>query len=772
MARSKKQAVRADGRTNRGTFAPGKSGNPSGLKKQQPHHRADGDAELEKLYDRYDGWASSITGIGHSSYDKRLSHKFTSDLITYRDAMELWRGDDIAARAIETIPSECFRKGYEIVIGDEQNHKDLKEQLEKRLEVLRVNEKIERAYKFERAYGGGALLLGINDGQSMDQPVDLDRVTSLDYITPLEPIEIYPVYYYDDPTKPKYNEPRLYRLNAMTKGPGMGGTDGERTLPGQQTLIHESRLVVFEGIKVSEFQPGTSGAGGNWGDSTLMRFAGVLRDFNLAWQSAGIIVVDFSQSVFTMENLVQLMAANKQEQIAGRLRLIELARSTARAVLIDKNETYQRQTTSLAGLPDLLDRLSKRLGAAVDMPLTLLMGVATTGGSEGESDIRFFYDRVAAIQTRRIKPVLLKILQILIRSLAKKEPKKWGVEFHPLWQPTDKEAADARSTQANSDQIYIMNGVLTAEEVRRSRFGGKYSFDTQIDESIDEIVPPGQQGAEGAPDPEAMAAMGRGPDGSPLGSPGAGAGLGDDVAGEAMTPGATPAGIEPAKTALNGAQVTAMLEVIKAVALKEIPRTSAINMLASAFPITAQAAAAMVPEDSFQAPKEEPAPGPFGGGGFPRPQVPAKKPVAKADYDEDQPRAENGQWGEGGGGAKPSKRHAKASGKSPDEVDREITGAGRTQREPHAAAKPGKGLEALSKRVGSSYQAVDAAELVDRADDDAETLAWRKRMRLSVKRDELLAMRDEVLANIADLKARRAVLVLRRDALLEVAGAR
>ena len=126
--------------------------------------------------------------------------------------MSIWLGDDLAARAIESVPAECFRQGYEIVIDDESNYGDLKEEVQNHLDNLTINDMLEKVFQFERAYGGGALLLGAIDGQTMDQPLDINKVQSFDWVTALEPVELFPLYYYNDPIAPKYGEPMLYEL--------------------------------------------------------------------------------------------------------------------------------------------------------------------------------------------------------------------------------------------------------------------------------------------------------------------------------------------------------------------------------------------------------------------------------------------------------------------------------------------------------------------------------------------------------------------------------
>jgi phage-related protein (TIGR01555 family) len=458
-------------RTNKGTFAKGTSGNPGGKRKEI----------------RADGWYSALTGIGTSTHDKRESHNFMAKCLTYQEAVELWRGDDLAKRAIESVPDGCFRQGYEITIADEGNFEELKEDIEEQLSKLKVDAAIKKAMCYERAYGGAAILLGTNDARSLDKELDITRVTKIEWLNVLEPCEVYPVSYYDDPMAPKYGEPEYYQLATFPQTSSMVPASKKKKAPNQLNplqLIHESRLVVFEGTRVSRYQsrPGLSGL--NWGDSILTYLADVLRDFNIAWHSAGIIVTDFSQAVFSIENLMSLVARDP-DKLQARIQAIELSRSTARAVLVDTKEKFERQSTSVAGLPDLLDRLSTRLAAAIDMPLSLLMGQSPTNlGADSDSDVRFYYDRIQSYQRDKVGPILKMFAQMIMQGLRKRKlPKKWGIRFHPLWQLTDQQKAEARLAQARVDEIYINMGVLHPQETRQTRFGGEYSYETQIDES-------------------------------------------------------------------------------------------------------------------------------------------------------------------------------------------------------------------------------------------------------------------------------------------------
>src|SRR4029077_20547785 len=101
----------------------------------------------------------------------------------------------------------------------------------------------------------------------------------------------------------------------------------------------------------------------------------------------------------------------------------------------------------------------------------------------GESDIRWFYDRIASTQQNRVAPALMRIIEILLASMGKDPDKiNHSIYFHPLWQPTEKEVAEAHFTQAQADAIYLDRDVVSPEEIALSRFGGdKWSYDTIID---------------------------------------------------------------------------------------------------------------------------------------------------------------------------------------------------------------------------------------------------------------------------------------------------
>ncbi len=525
----------ANARTKAGRFRKGASGNPDGRPRMDATETAPRGL-YGAMQPHLDGWQNAATGLGIAGKDKSVSTDFSLDVVAAEDAQQIWRGDPIGARIVEVLPNECVRQGFELSIGDQEppetfkppepalttppvpgakqpparkpaprgdgwqgkkhpsafarrvrsaitygrldagESQPLTDSISKKLKDLGAISAIREAMCYERAGGGGAILLGANDFTTdLRIPLDIKKVRSLDYLTPLEARELIPLYYYNDPQKPKFGRPAIYQLIPFVVGAPVDG------YAPRVTQIHESRLIVFEGIRVSRRVMSCATRG--WGDSVFTRCVRALRGYNVGHQSAEILLSDFAQAVYKIKGLADLVSKNPNA-LTDSMMNVELGRSIARAVVIDSEEEFERKSTTMTGYPETLDRLARNLAATADMPMTLMLGSSPDGqNATGASDIRFFYDRVSTHQINRVAPALLRLIEILI-AVAGKNPDTvtHSVTFNPLWQPTEKEVAETHFTQAQADAIYLTNDVVSPEEMAISRFGSEvYSLETHID---------------------------------------------------------------------------------------------------------------------------------------------------------------------------------------------------------------------------------------------------------------------------------------------------
>lgn len=432
---------------------------------------------------RQDTWSSALTGLGTSTYDKRLLHSFSGACLSYQEIARLWEKNGIACKAIEAESAEAFREGYELTMGSDGSHEELKEQIEEKLKDIGADDAIELAWQYKRAYGAGIILLGTKDSDRLDQNLDPRKVRSLEYLTVFEPMELTP----EDPSGSlsDIGAPQYYRINASTSTLYAGANTSERVRerrPRVDSRIHASRLIVFQGVKTSRYLQSTNPLSQYYGTSVVDRFIDALRDTQLGFQGAGLLTVDVSQPVIKMQNLHQ-MVGKDEAKFKARMQALELSRSIARAILLDADkEAFERQTTQLGGIPELLDRLTINLAAHIDIPLSILYGYSPSSlGAPGDAELKLWYNKIRAIQRRKLAPIIERFSRMIMRTLRERKlPSKIGVNWFELERLNEKDRAEAHLNQARGDEIYLKYGVVAPDEMRKTRFTGTYSYETQI----------------------------------------------------------------------------------------------------------------------------------------------------------------------------------------------------------------------------------------------------------------------------------------------------
>jgi phage-related protein (TIGR01555 family) len=558
-------------------------------------------AETKTAHDQWlarwyhgDGWSNVLTGHGTSAYDKSYYTRFCTDVITEDEGRDLWRGDDLAARAVEAIVDEATVKPFKACIpddaegNDEQYGKELVDKIESKWTELEALDVLHEAACIERACGGAAIMLGADDGAlSLEEPLNLERVKSFNWLTVFEPREVCPVQWYTDARAPKFGKPEIYMLTPIITGTPKPGAQ----LQTPMVRVHESRLIIFKGVRVS--RTNQYGQSTGWGDNIFTRAYRTLRGFNAAYGGAEILVHEFGLPVFKIKGLADIIAKDNKQLFTARMQALALSMSTARAALIDSEESYERQTMTVTGLSDLLLQFCKRLAAAFNTPVSVLFGEAPGGinASGAQNDqISIWNKRVEAYRCKKLIPALRLITQLILITMGG-EPDKWWIEGEPLQTPTAKEEADTEKVETDTIVELWDRGLLSTDEIRRNPdFAKRWRISVSDAPAIDPNSPEAAalRTPGGAPvDPNAPPVDPNAPT-DPNAKPAAPGSAG----------GATSGNIQ--HEALNGAQVTSLVEVIKAVAAGEIPANSAQRILELAFQLSPSDAAAMMPPPGFK----------------------------------------------------------------------------------------------------------------------------------------------------------------------------
>lgn len=389
------------------------------------------------LKERNDSWQNLLTGLGSSRDKANYLHLTPNDRFSPEYLEQLYNSDDIAARIIDLVPHEIMRQGFNI------NGKPILE--------LNLKHHLCDALIKSRLFGAAYIFLGIDDGADQTNPLVLQKIKSLKFINILSAKEITIKSFYQDIVSPNFGEPELYELTQS------------------KTIIHESRLIPFYGT--SPLGPKT------FPPSILQRIYPVLQQFHTAWQATAHLMTDAAQGIFKLKGLHSAVASNRSDELLKRMELVDMSRSISRSILLDaEDEDFRRDTYGFAGIPEILEKMMLRLSAAARIPVSLLMGQAPAGlNATGDSDIRFFYDQVKAEQ-EALKPKIERIYRLLVKN----GNTDCAIEFPALWQLTDKEQAELRRLEAETDRIYLQEGVLLPEEVAIKRFStGDFAIDIE-----------------------------------------------------------------------------------------------------------------------------------------------------------------------------------------------------------------------------------------------------------------------------------------------------
>lgn len=426
-------------------------------------------ADLAQAQKRLDGWANLFTGMGIQNRDPKASTYFKNNkALTERDLSDIYRFEGMGRNVIDIPANEAIREGF--TVSNDSNNLIVES-----LKDIDFFQFADEQLRWDRLTGGGVMLMYISDGSD-----DLEQPLNEDNMQLLEGFKIYDRFavtwnsadLYRDSNNSKFGTPEYYQISPRSGGLAM-------------FRVHESRLVVLDGVSIPELNRAENNG---WGDSVIDNCFTQLRSLGNVLGATETIMDDFIQAVLSIENLQNLIAGGQEQLVQKRLELLDLSKHMINTMMIDNKESYTKTASTVTGIPDVIDRFMTMLSSVTCIPVPVLFGQSPKGlGSEGadSTSLRRFYDMVDRIREFKFRKVCERVTSITQRCKQGptngSEIEGWAIEFPPLWQPTQKEIIETRKLQAEIDEIHVNIGVLEPEEVTESRYGGEsYSYETTL----------------------------------------------------------------------------------------------------------------------------------------------------------------------------------------------------------------------------------------------------------------------------------------------------
>lgn len=436
--------------------------------------RLDGLREALGSMERRDSIANYLSNLGVPGVDSATTGR--PSMATRLEPHELeilYVNNDLGGIIVDGIVDEAFREGYRVAVdGDDENVDPCAEWTKE----LYIPETVASAAKWGRLYGGGFVLMVIDDGLDPSAPIEYDRIRRVSNLIDLDRYEVSPATWETDVTVPGYGEPSMYQVLPQSQGGTAAG------LP--SNLVHASRLLRFGGARLPRR---LRAANGGHDDSVLQRPWDTIRRFCETEQATARIVQSFEITTLSIAGLSNIMQhEDGAALIDARMAMLAKGLSIINTYLLDADggEQLTKTSSSVAGLAEIRQGFAESVAKAARYPMTILFGSAPAGlNTDGESGIQTWHKSTRVYQEKDLAPEIEKLYRVLFRAkegpTGGVEPDGWRLEWLALDEPSEQTTAELRHKVAETDAIYLDRGVRSPEQVARSRDGdGGWSMET------------------------------------------------------------------------------------------------------------------------------------------------------------------------------------------------------------------------------------------------------------------------------------------------------
>lgn len=392
---------------------------------------------------------------------------------------QLYEGNGLFAKIIDTPADEAFRNGV-IIKGNISA--DGIEYATDYLEWLHWDETATAAVKWARLYGGSVVVMLIDDGGGINEPLNWDNIRSVDGL-------------------------RVYDRSIIR--PDHAGFDGSRhRMPEHYHIFsqygtftaHASRCLVFRnGSRLHERS--TEMHLWPWAIPEGYRIMEALQNAEVSHGNAVRLLDRSIQPIHKIRGLSQMLATSEgMAQVGRQMEVVDLARGLFNTIAVDIENDYNFRGAIPEGIGKIVDVSDRMLSAVTGIPEIILWGKPIGYNNPGHSwagydyaSMRNWQDYISRIQGGMIRHNLSRLLSVIFQvgvncgKFAKVPP--FQIQFisglngselraqrrhdrNDHGEDVDIALAEARKqlAKAKTAEMYMDMGVIQPGEVRKSLY--------------------------------------------------------------------------------------------------------------------------------------------------------------------------------------------------------------------------------------------------------------------------------------------------------------
>ena len=402
-----------------------------------------------------DGYANAAAFLGEDS-PLLSAGTFQRSNLTADTALltTAYRESWLVKRIIDMPCEDMTRAWFSVSTGmrEEALH-DLK-----RLEARHsVKQEIANAIRWARLYGGALALMVIRDEEDrLEEPLDPERLMPdcfqgllvLDRSQGVEPsLELV-----SDLDDPDFGLPEYYTVDLEA---------GEA----RSVRIHHSRVLRFVGRELPQREMETENY---WGASELEHIWDELMKRSATSANIAQLVFQANLTTLKISSFGEVLAIGTDAQKKKVLEAIaqeNRMRTSYGIQVLNRDDAMETHSYSFGGLSEVYELFMMDMAGAAEIPATKLFGRSPQGmNATGEADLRNYYEMIAQLQERMLRPALEKLLPVMAISCWGYAPEDMEIVFQPVMTTSAADRAELAAKLSESVISAFQAGLITRDE--------------------------------------------------------------------------------------------------------------------------------------------------------------------------------------------------------------------------------------------------------------------------------------------------------------------
>lgn len=401
---------------------------------------------------------NSKTGMGGSRDPSSYTVLNLPGILQESELRVLYQSSWFFPRVVDTISTDATKQDWLNIKIVDGNEGDV-QKIEKKLKAIAFREAVRKADQLARLFGGSAIFIGANKNKDVDKPLTEESVRSIEYLRVLDRYQIRPA------LGENVLNPEYYQISISSRD-GIEDSKGQEI--GFEQRIHKSRVIRFYG---NPLPPVDMALNEGWGMSVIQSIYEPFKRYYEGGQILGQILRTMSTLNLSMSNLGELIAAGKSDDVKAHYKEVSMMVSVFNTLLTDSSlESASYLSRSMAGAPEAIEKFKEELTAASNYPFYKIWGevgkagLSDTGGAESEA----YSQNVAQYQDDHYAPGVQFFLPLVMKTELGKVPEDWEFSFNSLFKLSQTAQIENESKVANTNKVLFDAGVIKTEEWRRS----------------------------------------------------------------------------------------------------------------------------------------------------------------------------------------------------------------------------------------------------------------------------------------------------------------